>query len=159
MPTRPSRPALDALLGLAFVACALSPLLEGCDSNGQGQCYCPAHTGGEADIWLPCGSTNISAQATGVCTATVQESAGVVFVEGQGSDGQCTVAVSVGGSAPTSYQFQFATQWLQCGGDPHGCGQSTYATPSEVQIGSQCTSSGSSSSSSGGGVAEAGGTD
>jgi hypothetical protein len=137
----------------ALVAAALSVIVGGCDSNGQGQCNCPMEGPGIATIWLPCGSTGVTAQATGVCTASVAQGADRVDVQGTGGAGACTVQLDLGGGSTTAYQFQFTSAWVACGGDPHGCGQTGTASPAEVQLGSQCGSSG------GGGGGDARGAD
>jgi hypothetical protein len=42
----------------------------------------------------------------------------------------------------SSTDITFASQWLPCGSEPHGCGEGVTATPSLVTVGNQCVDSG-----------------
>jgi hypothetical protein len=123
---------LAATLALA-AAGACSP-----DDN----CNCP-EGGAQALVQLPCGQRAVALGLTGLegCEVDLHLGPETISVEGD-SPGTCHVTWTYADGSTGSTDIIFTSIWIQCGSDPHGCGQGVTTSPSVVQIGDACGDTG-----------------
>jgi hypothetical protein len=121
-----------AAFGLLVVLCA------GAGGCGQGKCSCPSPPQG-ATIDLGCVPAEPPVvKTTGPCSVCPTALANGQIPEGSGcavppdanyivllanGAGTCHVQVTFGSGPTSSLDVDFASVWIGCGSDPHGCGE------------------------------------
>jgi hypothetical protein len=112
-----------------------------CDSDPP-QCACPSGTAG-ALVQLPCGQRAVALGLTGLngCEVDLHLGPETISVEGA-FPGTCHVTWTYADGSTGSTDVVFTSIWIQCGSDPHGCGQGVTTSPEVVQIGDACADAG-----------------
>ncbi len=110
----------------SFMSAVLAlPFLFAADPACNGPvCSCPSSTGWPSVfIELSCGSIPLpTLTLSGVCAGQGGEQSGQL-VFGSFEPGTCHVELHYEDGAMFSTDVTFTGEWLQCGSDPHGCGQ------------------------------------
>jgi hypothetical protein len=118
----------------AACCAALAVSFESCDA-GDGPPICGCGEDGPATVRIACDAIGMPyVTVTGPCT--VQYLGGEILLTGA-TTGQCQLAIALPDGGVSTVTVSFAEQWEPCGSDPHGCGQTTAATPEEVSV-NQC---------------------
>jgi hypothetical protein len=114
-------PVFVSILG-ANSACGI-----GLGSQPDETCNCPAGTVvPQIMIRLPCGVTTLpTLTLSGVCAGTGGEQEGSLTF-GSYSTGTCQVELTFADGSMQSTTVEFDGEWLPCGSDPHGCGQTVF---------------------------------